>query len=60
MGFTYRRKLIENVEINSKSYIKTNWVKLLQRKLLNFKDPIGFSKTLFIKTTYFDILKTTK
>ena len=28
--------------------------KLIQRNLLRFKDPLGFSKTVFIKTTYFE------
>ena len=28
--------------------------KLLQRNLLNFEDPLGFSKTVFIKITYFE------
>ena len=27
---------------------------MLQRNLLNFKDLLGFSKTVFIKTTYFE------
>ena len=40
--------------INTKLYIGTIWGKLIQRNLLSFKDPLGFSKTLFIKTTYFE------
>ena len=47
-------KLIGNVMINAKLYIGTIWGKLIQRNLLNFKDPLGFSKTVFIKTTYFE------
>ena len=47
-------KLIENVMINAKPYIGTIWGKLIQRNLLSFKDPLGFSKTVFIKTTYFE------
>ena len=50
-------KLIGNIIIKAKIYIGTTWGKLLQRNLLNFKDPLGFSKTSFIKTTYY--LKTT-
>ena len=42
---------IRNVLINAKIYIGTIWGKLLQRNLSNFKDPLGFSKTVFIKTT---------
>ena len=34
--------------------IGTIWGKLIQRNLLSFKDPLGFSKTVFIKTTYFE------
>ena len=62
------QKLIRNVVINAKIYIGTIRGKLLQRNLrmlqrnlrnlrnfkLNFKDPLGFSKTVFIKTTYFE------
>ena len=40
--------------INAKHYIATIWEKLIQRNLLSFKDPLGFSKTIFIKTTYFE------
>ena len=47
-------KLIGNVMINAKLYIGTIWGKLIQRKLLSFKDPRGFSKTVFIKTSYFE------
>ena len=47
-------KLIGNVMINAKLYIGTIWGKLIQRNLLSFKDPLGFSKTVFIKTTYFE------
>ena len=47
-------KLIGNVMINAKCYIGTIWGKLIQRNLLSFKDPLGFSKTVFIKTTYFE------
>ena len=47
-------KLIGNVMINAKLYIGTIWRKLIQRNLLSFKDPLGFSKTVFIKTTYFE------
>ena len=47
-------KLIQNVVINAKTYIRTIWGKLLQRHLLSFKDPLGCSKTVFIKTTYFE------
>ena len=37
--------------INAKLYIGTIWGKLIQRNLLSFKDPLGFSKTVFIRTT---------
>ena len=47
-------KLIGNVMINAKLYIGTVWGKLIQRNLLSFKVPLGFSKTVFIKTTYFE------
>ena len=47
-------KLIGNVMINAKLYIGIIWGKLIQRNLLSFKDPLGFSKTVFIKTTYFE------
>ena len=47
-------KLIGNAMINAKLYIGTIWGKLIQRNLLSFKDPLGFSKTVFIKTTYFE------
>ena len=47
-------KLIGNVIINAKLYIGTIWGKLLQRNLLSFKDPLGFSKTVSIKTTHFE------
>ena len=47
-----REKLIGNVVINDKIYIETIWEKLLQRNLLKYKDPLGFSKNVFNKTTY--------
>ena len=40
--------------INAKLYIETNWGKLIQRNLLSFKDPLGFPKTVFVKTTLFE------
>ena len=40
--------------INAKLYIGTIWGKLIQRSLLSFKDLLGFSKTVFIKITYFE------
>ena len=40
-------KLIGNVMINAKVYIRTIWGKLIQRNLLGFKDPLGFSKPVF-------------
>ena len=40
--------------INAEIYIRIIWGKLIQRKLLSFKDPLGFSKTVFIETTYFE------
>ena len=48
------QKLIRNVVINAKIYIGTIWGKLHQRNLLNFKDPLGFLKTVFIKAKYFE------
>ena len=45
------QKIIGNVVINAKIYIGTIWGNLLERNLLNFKDPLGFS-FFFIKTTY--------
>ena len=47
-------KLIGNLVTNAKSYIGTIWGKLLQRNLLNFKEPLGISKTVFIKTKHFE------
>ena len=47
-------KFIGNVVINAKIYNGTIWGKLLEQNLLNFKDALGFSKTVFIKTTYFE------
>ena len=47
-------KFIGMMMINAKLYIGTIWGKLIQRNLLSFKDPLGFSKTVFIKTTYFE------
>ena len=47
-------KLIGNVMINAKLYSGTIWGKLIQRNLLSLKDPLGFSKTVFLKTTYFE------
>ena len=46
-------KIIENVVINAKIYIGTIWGKLLQRNLLNFKDPLGLSKTVFYQNHKF-------
>ena len=46
--------LIGNVMINAKLYIGTVWGRLLQKKLLSFRDPLGFPKTVFIKTTHFE------
>ena len=40
--------------IIAKIYIGTIWGKLLQRNLLSLKDPLGFPKTVFIKTTHFE------
>ena len=51
-SLTYSRKLIGNVVINAKFFIGTIWGKLLQRNLVSFKDPLCFSKTVFIKTAY--------
>ena len=31
------------------------WGKLLQRNLLNFKDPLNMSKTVLIKTKYVEV-----
>ena len=47
-------ELIDNEVINGKNFIGTNWGKLLQRNQLKFKDPLRFSKTFLIKTTYFE------
>ena len=40
---------IGNVVIISKINIGKIWGKLLQRNLLNFKDPLGFSETVFFQ-----------
>ena len=40
--------------INAILYIGVIWGKMIQRNLLSFKDPLGFSKTVFIKTTCFE------
>ena len=45
-------KLNGNVVINAKTYIGAIWGKLLQRNLINLKDPLGFSRIIFIKTTF--------
>ena len=47
-------KLIGNVMINEKLNIGTILGKLIQRNILSFQDPLDFSKTVFIKTTYFE------
>ena len=47
-------KFIGKVMINAKLYIGTIWGKLIQRNLLSFKDPLGFPKTVLIKTTHFE------
>ena len=49
-----REKLIENEVISAKIYTGKIWGKLLQRNLLNFKDPLGFFETVFIRTTFFE------
>ena len=46
-------KIIGNVMISAKLYIKTIWEKLIQRDLLSFKDPLGFSKTVFYQNHIF-------
>ena len=46
--------LIRNVVFITKIYIRPIWGQLLQRNLLNFKDPPVLLKTVFIKTTYFE------
>ena len=45
---------IRNVVFITKIYIRPIWGQLLQRNLLNFKDPLVLLKTVFIKTTYFE------
>ena len=40
-------KLIRNLVTNAKFYMVSIWGKLLQRSLLDFKDPLGLSKTVF-------------
>ena len=40
--------------INAKLYIGSIRGKLIQRNLLRFKVPVGFPKTVFIKTTHFE------
>ena len=47
-------KLIGNVVINAKTYIATIWGKLQQRILFKFKDSLGFSKNVCIRTEYFE------
>ena len=47
-------KLNGNVMINAKLYIGIIWGQLLQRNLLSFRDPLGFPKTVFIKTTHIE------
>ena len=47
-------KLIGNMMINAKLYVGIIWGKLLQRNLLSFKDPLGFPKSVFFKTTHFE------
>ena len=46
-------RLIGNVMINAKLYIGTIWGKLIRRNLLSFKDPLGFSKTVFYQNHIF-------
>ena len=48
------QKFIGNVVINAEIYIGTIWGKLIQRNLLNFKESLGFSKTVLMQTTYFE------
>ena len=48
------QKIIGKVVIKAKIFIGTIWGTLLKRSLLNAKDPLGFSKTVFIKTTLFE------
>ena len=43
-----------NVVINAKIFIGTIWGKLLKRNLLNFKDHLVFSITVFINTKSFE------
>ena len=50
---TTGQKFIGNVVINAKIYIGTIWGKLVQRSLLNFKDYLGFSKTVFYQNHIF-------
>ena len=47
-------KLFGNVVINAEFTWEQFGGKLLQRNLINFKEPLGFSKIVFIKTTYFE------
>ena len=44
------QKFIGNVAINAKIYIGIIWGKLVQR---NFKDPLGFKKTVFYQNHIF-------
>ena len=46
-------KFIGNVMINAELYIGKIWGKLIQGNLLSFKDPLGFSKTVFYQNHIF-------
>ena len=47
-------KPIRNVVINAKIYVEAKCGKLLQRNLRDGRDPLGFSKTVLTKTTFFE------
>ena len=54
MGFAYRSKNYWKGDDQCKTLHRNNLGKADTKKPLNFKDPLGFSKTVFIKTTYFE------
>ena len=54
MGFTYRRKTYWNCVNQCKNLHGNSLGEAATKKPINFKNPLAFSKTVFIKTTYFE------
>ena len=54
MGFTYRRKTYWNCVNQCKNLHGNSLGEAATKKPINFKNSLAFSKTVFIKTTYFE------